>query len=268
MIDDAKIKEIIDKTDIVALVSEYISLTKAGSDYKGICPFHQEKTPSFMVSPSKKIAKCMGCGSGGNPISFLMKIKNINFEEACIILAEKANVELNIKKKNTGPDLSKYYKIMSEAAKFYHYNLISTKSGQEAIKYLEKRGITKEIIEEFNIGLAPDKSDALYLTLRDLKFNEIDMIDCGLVKASDKSDSFYDLFRKRIMFPVCDRNSNIIAFSGRIYNGEEDTAKYINSPETIIFKKNKSIYHIDLAQPHILKKKRVILHEGQMDVIA
>ncbi len=268
MIEDAKIKEIIDKTDIVALVSEYISLTKAGSDYKGICPFHQEKTPSFMVSPSKKIAKCMGCGAGGNPISFLMKIKNISFEEACIILAQKANVELNIKKKNTGPDLSKYYKIMSEAAKFYHYNLISTKSGQEAIKYLEKRGITKEIIDEFNIGLAPDKSDALYLTLRDLKFNEIDMIDCGLIKASEKSDSFYDLFRKRIMFPVCDRNSNIIAFSGRIYNGEEDTAKYINSPETIIFKKNQSIYHIDLAQPHILKKKRVILHEGQMDVIA
>jgi len=268
MIEDAKIKEIIDKTDIVALVSEYISLTKAGSDYKGICPFHQEKTPSFMVSPSKKIAKCMGCGAGGNPISFLMKIKNISFEEACIILAQKANVELNIKKKNTGPDLSKYYKITSEAAKFYHYNLISTKSGQEAIKYLEKRGITKEIIDEFNIGLAPDKSDALYLTLRDLKFNEIDMIDCGLIKASEKSDSFYDLFRKRIMFPVCDRNSNIIAFSGRIYNGEEDTAKYINSPETIIFKKNQSIYHIDLAQPHILKKKRVILHEGQMDVIA
>ena len=268
MIEEAKIKEIIDKTDIVALVSEYVSLTKAGSDYKGLCPFHQEKTPSFMVSPSKKIAKCMGCGKGGNPISFLMQVKNISFEEACIILADKANIELNIKKKNTGPDLTKYYKIMEEASKFYHYNLLQTKSGQEAIKYLEKRGLNKDIIEEFNIGLAPDKSDALYLTLKDLGYNEIDMMDCGLIKASEKNDSFYDLFRKRIVFPVADRFSNIIAFSARIYNGEKDTAKYINSPETIIFKKNQSIYHIDKAQPVILKKKRIILHEGQMDVIA
>lgn len=268
MIEDAKIKEIIEKTDIVALVSQYVSLTKAGSDYKGLCPFHEEKTPSFMVSPSKKIAKCMGCGKGGNPITFLMQIKNIGFEDACIELAQKANIELNIVKKNTGPDLSKYYKIMEEAAKFYHYNLLSTKSGALAIKYLENRGVSKEIIDEFNIGLAPDKSDALYLTLKDLGYNEIDMMDCGLIKASDKDNSFYDLFRKRITFPVTDRFSHIIAFSARIYNGEQDTAKYINSPETIIFKKNQSIFHLDLAQPHILKKKRVILHEGQLDVIA
>jgi len=267
MIPQEKIKEIIDKTDIVALVSEYIQLTKSGSDYKGLCPFHEEKTPSFMVSPSKKIAMCMGCHTGGNPITFLTKIKKISFEEACIELAEKANVELNIKR-NTGPDYSKYYKIMEEASKFYHFNLLNTQSGQDAIKYLKNRGITDEIIEKFNIGLAPNKSDALYRTLLDLNYNEIDMMDCGLIKQSERDGSFFDLFKHRIMFPITDRKSNIIAFSGRIYNGEKDQSKYMNSPETVIFKKNQSIYHLDQAQPYILKSKRIILHEGQMDVIA
>ncbi len=268
MIKQEKIQEIIDKTDIVALVSEYVQLAKAGSDYKGLCPFHSEKTPSFMVSPSKKIAMCMGCHKGGNPISFLMAIKNIGFEDACIELAEKAGVTLDNVKKNNGPDLSKYYKIMEEASKFYHFNLLKTQSGLEAIKYLKDRGITEEIIEEFNIGLAPSKSDALYLTLKELGFNEIDMMDCGLIKQSERNGSFFDLFKHRIMFPVTDRFGHIIAFSGRIYNGETDQAKYINSPESIIFKKNMSLYHLDLAQPYILKAKRIILHEGQMDVIA
>ena len=268
MIEQDKINEIIEKTDIVSLVGQYVQLTKAGSDYKGLCPFHNEKTPSFMVSPSKKIAKCMGCGKGGNPITFLKEIKNLSFEEACIELAEKANISLNIKKKEVGPDYSKYYKIMEEAAKFYHFNLVSTKSGLDAIKYLEKRGLTLDIINEFNIGLAPNKSDALYLTLKDLNYNEIDMIECGLIKESERNNSFFDLFKNRIMFPVTDKDSHIIAFSGRIFNGETDQAKYINSPETPIFKKNTSIYHLDLARPFILKNKRVILHEGQMDVIA
>jgi len=268
MINQEKIQEIIDKTDIVALVSEYVQLVKAGSDYKGLCPFHSEKTPSFMVSPSKKIAMCMGCHKGGNPISFLKQIKNISFEQACIELAQRAGVELNIERKNQGPDYSRYYKMMEEASKFYHFNLISTQSGQEALKYLSNRGISEEIIKEFNIGLAPQKSDALYNTLKELGFNEIDMMDCGLIKQSENNDSFFDLFKHRIMFPVTDRSGHIIAFSGRIYNGETEQAKYINSPETVIFKKNQSIYHLDLAQPFILKSKRIILHEGQMDVIA
>lgn len=270
MIDQAKIDEINEKTDIVELVSQYVKLEKAGSDYRGLCPFHDEKTPSFMVSPSKKFAVCMGCHAGGKPITFLQKIKRISFEEACVELAEKANVELNIKNYHKGPDYSKYYKIMEEAAKFYHYTLLNTVSGQKAIEYLKNRGITDELIEEFNIGLAPNKNDALYLTLKnqDSSFTEIDMLDCGLIKQSEKDSSFFDLFKNRIMFPVRDKANHVIAFSGRIFNGEQDQAKYINSPETVIFEKNKSIYHIDKAQSKILKSKRIILHEGQMDVIA
>ena len=266
MIEQDKIKEIIDKTDIVSLVSEYVSLSKAGSDYKGLCPFHEEKTGSFLVSPSKKIAKCFGCGKGGSPISFLMQIKNIKFEDACIELAKRSGVSLNITKKS-GPDYSKYYQIMQEAADFYHFNLVNTKSGLEAIKYLESRGITRDIIDDFNIGLAPDKMDALYLTLKGLQYTELDMLDCGLIKESEKG-SFYDIFRHRITFPIRDKFAHTIAFSCRIYNGETDSAKYINSPESVIFKKNQSLYNIDKAQSFILKRKRVILHEGQLDVIA
>lgn len=269
MIEQDKINEINEKTDIVELVSQYTKLTKSGSDeYKGLCPFHDEKTPSFMVSVSKKIAMCMGCHTGGKPITFLQKIKRISFEEACIELAEKANIELNIKKVNKGPDYSKYYKLMEEASKFYHFTLYNTQSGQKALEYLKRRGITDDIIEEFNIGLAPNQENALYLTLKDLKFNELDMIDCGLIKQSEKNNSFYDMFKNRIMFPVKDKNGNVIAFSGRIFNGETEEAKYINSPETVIFKKNQALFHIDKAQSQILKTKRIILHEGQMDVIA
>ncbi len=271
MIDQAKIDEINEKTDIVELVSQYTKLEKSGSnEYKGLCPFHDEKTPSFMVSTTKNLAVCMGCHTGGKPITFLQKVKKISFEDACIELAEKANIELNIKKYNKGPDYSKYYKLMAEASKFYQYTLKNTETGKRALEYLKNRGITDELIEEFNIGLAPNQDNALYQTLKNLdnKFTEIDMIDCGLIKQSDKTKEFYDMFKNRIMFPVCDKLGNVIAFSGRIFNNEVDQPKYINSSETVIFKKNQALYHIDKAQPQILKTKRIILHEGQMDVIA
>lgn len=269
MIDKEKIEEINEKTDIVELVSQYTKLTKCGStQYKGLCPFHDEKTPSFMVTTDKNIAMCMGCHTGGRPVTFLQKVKKISLEEACIELAQKANIELNIKKYNKGPDYSKYYKLMEEASKFYQFTLLNTKSGMKALDYLKKRGITDELIKEFNIGLAPDQDNALYLTLKNENYTELDMIDCGLIKQSEKSKDFYDMFKNRIMFPVCDKNGNVIAFSGRIFNGETDQAKYINSSETVIFKKNQALYHIDKAQSQILKTKRIILHEGQMDVIA
>ncbi len=267
MIEQDKIQEIIDKTDIVSLVSEFVSLSKSGSDYKGLCPFHNEQTGSFHVNPVKKIAKCFGCGVGGSPITFLMKIKHLSFEDACIELAKRAGVKLNINKQ-TGPDYSKYFQIMKETADFYNYNLTHSKSGLEALKYLENRGITKDIIEEFNIGLAPDKANSLYLTLKDFKYTELDMLACGLIKQSENDNSYYDLFRNRITFPVCDIKGNVIAFSARIFHGEDTSAKYINSPETVIFKKNLSLYHIDKALPAIVKNNRVILHEGQLDVIA
>ena len=259
------LEEINEKTDIVALVSKYVKLTKAGSDYKGLCPFHEEKTPSFMVSPSKKIAKCMGCGAGGRPITFLSKIKNISIEDAAIELAEELGIKVD-RERPKGPDYTKHFEIMKTAASFYHHNLLNTKQGEIALKYLENRGINKDIIEKFNIGLSPEEPNLLYQVLKDSGYNELDMSDLGLIKSSN--DGYYDLFTRRIMFPIMDQNSNILGFSARIYVDDKNQAKYVNSPESIIFKKNQVLYNINNAYPFILKRKRIILHEGQMDVIA
>lgn len=267
MVSEEQIKVVIEKTDIVALVSQYVPLEKAGSVYKGLCPFHNEKTPSFTVSPQKKIAKCFGCGGGGNPIKFLMQIKNISFTEALSELARDAGIKLEgLKEENSGPDYSNYYKIMETAHKFFRYNLTNTTSGDEAIKYLLDRGIDMESINAFEIGLAPDKSDALYNVLKNAGFNELDMFDLGLVKNGEHG--FYDLFKNRIMFPVKDERGHIIAFSGRIFVNDPSQPKYVNSPETVIFKKGQTLFHLYDAISDIRKNHQIVLHEGQMDVIA
>lgn len=267
MVSEEQIKEVIEKIDIVALVSQYVPLEKAGSVYKGLCPFHNEKTPSFTVSPQKKIAKCFGCGGGGNPIKFLMQIKNISFTEALSELARDAGIKLEgLKEENSGPDYSNYYKIMETAHKFFRYNLTNTTSGDEAIKYLLDRGIDMESINAFEIGLAPDKSDALYNVLKNAGFNELDMFDLGLVKNGEHG--FYDLFKNRIMFPVKDERGHIIAFSGRIFVNDPSQPKYVNSPETVIFKKGQTLFHLYDAISDIRKNHQIVLHEGQMDVIA
>lgn len=267
MVSEEQIKEVIEKTDIVALVSQYVPLEKAGSVYKGLCPFHNEKTPSFTVSPQKKIAKCFGCGGGGNPIKFLMQIKNISFTEALSELARDAGIKLEgLKEENSGPDYSNYYKMMETAHKFFRYNLTNTTTGDEAIKYLLDRGIDMESINAFEIGLAPDKSDALYNVLKNAGFNELDMFDLGLVKNGEHG--FYDLFKNRIMFPVKDERGHIIAFSGRIFVNDPSQPKYVNSPETVIFKKGQTLFHLYDAISDIRKNHQIVLHEGQMDVIA
>jgi DNA primase len=266
-ISQEKITELEEKTDIVSLVSEFIPLTKAGADYKGICPFHNENTPSFMISPSKKIAKCMGCGEGGRPIKFLMKIKNISFLDACLELSKRNGVALDIKDNRPHTDNSKYYKMMKIASEFYIHYLRKSKSGLEALDYLKKRGLNDSFIDKFEIGLAPKESDSLYQVLKKEGFNEIDMLDVGLIKEND--GRFYDLFIKRIMFPIKDEQGNIVAFSGRIYNSTDpNQAKYMNSPENKIFKKNSVLFNLYNALESIRKNKRIVLHEGQMDVIS
>lgn len=267
MVSKEQIDEIVSSTDMVALVSPYVKLTKSGSGFKGLCPFHNENTPSFMVSQQKKIAKCMGCGEGGSPIKFLQKIKNISFMEALQELADKAGIELRgYTKEYTGPDYSHYYEIMETAHKFFRYNLLNTKSGEDAIAYLENRGLDRNTIEAFEIGLAPSDNDSLYQVLKQAGYNELDMCDLGLIKNGNRN--FYDLFKNRIMFPVKDEQGHIIAFSGRIYHNEAEQAKYVNSPETIIFKKGQSLFHLYDAMSDIRKSHRAVLHEGQMDVIA
>ena len=263
-----EIQKLVESTDIVALVSEYVTLEKYGKNYKGLCPFHHEDTPSFVVNQEKKIAHCFGCGGGGDPIKFLMQIENLEYIHAIQKLAEKNGVKLSNTQVNNKPNpLTKYYQIMQTAQSFYAKYLENTKEGLEAIQYLNKRGLDVDTIKVFGIGLAPSNNNSLYQVLKESNYLELDMSDVALIDKNDRG--YYDLFTKRIMFPVCNENGNVVAFSGRIFNStDKNQAKYVNSRETIIFKKKDVLFNLNLAKGEILKKKRVILHEGQMDVIA
>ena len=265
---DDDIKQIIDATDIVALVSSYnIKLEKQGKNYKGLCPFHHEDTPSFLVSVEKKLAHCFGCGGGGDPIKFIMQIEGIGFQEAVAKLAEFNGMEYkgNFQKKED-PN-KKYYEILNLAVNFYKANYEKTEYGLEAREYLLKRGLNDEVIKDFNIGLAPKQIDTLYKVLKESNYLELDMIDSGLINSDEKS--YHDFFVSRIMFPIYNEAGNPIGFSGRIFNNtDKNQPKYVNSKESMVYHKGDVLFNIQNAKGEIMRKKRVILHEGQMDVIA
>lgn len=267
MIEERQIQEIVDKTDMVGLVSEFVTLTKRGKNYFGLCPFHDDSNPSFSVSPEKKIAKCMTCGEGGNPINFLKKIKNISFEEACIQLAERVGVHIESTNTHKKVDVNqKYYEINQIAQQFYQHFLHNSNSGKEALAYLHKRGLSLETIKMFGIGLAPKETDTLYKVLKDKGYSDIDIEDLGLAKSN--KIGYYDMFNNRIMFPIIDDNNHVLGFSGRIYYQSDSEPKYVNTAETVIYKKGEMLYNLNNAIPTIRKTGTVILCEGQMDVIA
>lgn len=259
-------KQINEACDIVDLVSSYVTLEKRGANYMGLCPFHDEKTPSFSVSPSKKIAKCMGCKKGGSPISFLSQIENIPFMEAAKRLADKYHIQMNyeIKEKSTNK-YKNIYEITSFAQKYYKMYLEGSKSGLEALNYLHNRGFNDETINRFNIGLSPNDRTKLTSALKAKGFNEIDILESGIVKKGN--NDYYDLFQNRIMFPICDDDDNVVGFSGRIFNSN-DPSKYVNSPESVIFKKGNILFNLNNAIKDIRKKNQCILVEGQLDVIS
>lgn len=261
------VEEIFAATNVVDLVSEYVTLTKKGKNYIGLCPFHQEKTPSFTVSQDKKLAHCFSCGKGGNPAQFLMDLKRIEFREALEILAKKAGMEYKTSAQTEkSQSLAKYYEITAIAKEFYKRNLLKTESGQIALEYLHKRGISDETIKMFDIGLAPSRIDSLYQALKEANFLDLDMKTVGLIKTGATGN--YDMFVKRIMFPITNEKSEIVGFSARLYGTDNTQPKYINSTENIIFKKSEVLYNLDKASLYITKVKRVVLHEGFMDVFA
>lgn len=265
MIPDDILKRINEETDIVQLVSEFVSLEKRGKNYFGLCPFHQEDTPSFSVSPDKKIAKCMGCGEGGNPINFYRKIKNISFSQAAYELGERVGIKVEYQKQFNDEN-EKYYEIMTEAANFYHYNLLNSVSGNEVLKYLENRGLSLETIKAFNLGYSSKTKDQLYLFLKSKNYEVTDLINLGLVKQANDG-TYYDLFNDRLMFPITNFRGKTVAFSGRTLN-KKDQIKYVNSPETIIFKKGEILYNINEASMEIRRRQNVVLYEGFFDVIS
>jgi len=267
-ISEALISEILDKTDIVDLISEKVSLSKKGKSYFGLCPFHNEKTPSFSVEPERKIFNCFSCGEKGNAIGFLQKTENLTFVEALENLADRANISLDFTQYKKEIPNKKLLDINQDAANFYKLYLNSTKQGAKAKEYLKNRGISDELIDKFDIGLSPNDFDLLYKTLTEKEILVSDLNELGLVKES-KKETFYDLFRERIIFPIINEHGNVVGFSGRKYiEKDDDGPKYINSPQTKVFTKSNVLYNMNNAINEIKKNNRVVLFEGYMDVIA
>ena len=261
-ISQSLINEIKAKNDIVDVIGSYISLNEKN---KGLCPFHDDHSPSFSVHAEKQIYKCFSCGESGNVITFVQKYNNISFLEALKLLADRVGIKLDISspKKNTAYE--KYYEINDTVLKYFKNNLISN-DGKEAMKYLTDRGLTKDIVSEFNIGLATSNKLSSMLTN---KYSDKDLLDIDIVK--DINGKLYDSFQNRIIFPIIDENNNIVAFSGRKYfkvDLEDNTLpKYSNSKETIIFRKSGVFYNINNALPFIKKSKEIVITEGFMDTI-
>ncbi|MFJ8256053.1 DNA primase [Peribacillus asahii] len=271
-IEDEKINEIRESVDIVELIGEYVQLKKQGRNYFGLCPFHGENSPSFSVSAEKQIFHCFGCGAGGNVFTFLMDIEGYSFVEAAKVLAEKGNVPLDVEinKGQSRSNLPAGSEQMLEAhdllRKFYHHLLVHTNEGQEALEYLLNRGFTEETIEQFQIGYALDSWDFAAKFLKKRGFSSELMEQAGLIIFREKGESYFDRFRNRVMFPIMDHQGNTIAFSGRALG--EDQPKYLNSPETPIFNKSKTLYNFHQARPHIRKKAQAVIFEGFADCIS
>lgn len=267
-----EIEEIKRRIDIVDFISSYLNLKKAGSSYKSLCPFHQEKVPSFYVSPERQIFKCFGCGKAGDVIGFLMEIENLDFPEALKILAEKAGVKLKRFEKKEWEEekelKTRLYEINKLAALFFHKILTEKPKAQFVRDYLKSRQINQKSIKEFMLGYAPDSYDLLSNFLIKRGYKMLDIHQAGLVVESEKKEGeYYDRFRNRLMFPIFDQIGNVIAFTGRAME-EVEGGKYINSPETAIYSKSKVLYGLDKAKRAIKEKNEAIIVEGQTDLIA
>ncbi|MCR1809019.1 DNA primase [Haploplasma modicum] len=265
MIPDEILKRIDDETDLVSLVSEFISLERKGKNYFGLCPFHEDSNPSFSVSPEKNIAMCMTCHSGGRPINFYRRIKNISFNEAAIDLANRIGIEVGeYERKNTNVN-DKFYALANDAVSFYQLNLNSSLSGKNVLSYLNMRNISDDSIKKFKLGYAPNDKDTLFNYLKEKNHDISDMITLGLVKQSDDG-SYYDFFRNRLIFPITNTYDNVVGFSARSLDKNEKN-KYVNSPETPIFKKSDTLYNLSNAKLEANRKQEIIIHEGFFDVI-
>lgn len=264
-IPESKIEEIIQSTDIISLISGYVSLKGRGRNHVGLCPFHTEKTPSFTVSADKNIWHCFGCGEGGNALHFLMKIENMPFIDAVKNLAERCGVKLDFEKTEKDGEYEKKIKIMEEAAVFYQNNLLTQPAGRHALNYLYKRGVTLEVIKKFRIGLSLDGYDKLVKHLEGKKFPLEDVSKLGLARKSEKNKNYADYFRARVMFPIFNYKGAVIAFGGRILSDIQP--KFLNSPDTEVFSKRKNLYLFNFAKSEIGKKKYAIVVEGYFDAV-
>lgn len=264
-----QIQEIKSKIDIVDFISQYVQVKKAGRNFKALCPFHNEKSPSFVISPDRQIWHCFGtCGEGGDVIKFLMKIDNITFTEALRELAQRTGVKLESiptgDTESNQKDIA--YAMNNWAARYYSYILLNRPIAKKAMDYLTNRGINEKIIHTFELGYAPESWDSLIKYLKSKKYSEEQMLMAGLVVSSAKGH-IYDRFRNRLVFPIKDTKGNVLGFSGRMLDNTDKSAKYINTPETPVYHKRASLFGIQLASDAIRKEENVYIVEGEFDMI-
>ena len=261
------IEEVRAKTDIVELISGYVKLQRRGSSYFGLCPFHNEKSPSFSVSPGKQMYYCFGCGAGGNVFTFLMEYENYSFQEALKLLADRAGVKLpevsySREAREEADRKALLLEINKEAAKYYYCKLRSP-AGEKAMEYLKGRGLRDETIRKFGLGYSDRYNSDLYRYLKSRKYSDEVLRETGLFNADEKK-GMYDKFWNRVIYPIMDANSRVIGFGGRVMG--DGKPKYLNSPETKIFDKSRNLYGLHAARGS--RRKNLIICEGYMDVIS
>ena len=262
------ISEVRSNVNIVDVISQYVSLEKKGKDYIGLCPFHQEKTPSFTVNADKQFFKCFGCGKGGNVFKFLMYKDDLTFPESVERVAEFAHIAMpNGYGHNSGTKLNPLMQMHQDAVDFYHRVLLTTKAGERGMQYAQKRELDQEILDHFKIGYAPKADNVLITYLRSKGYQDDDLAQSGLF-VQTRDGQLYDRFRDRLMFPLDNENGRTIGFSGRRISDDKTEAKYMNSPETEIFTKSKVLFHFAEAKKAARGEGHLVLYEGYMDVIA
>ncbi len=267
---DQVLQDIKDRLNIADVIAGYIPIKKAGTSFKALCPFHHEKTPSMQISPQKQIWHCFGCGEGGDIFGFVMKYENLEFKDALKILADKAGVKLPQYKpqdKGAVDEKDLLLRINDFAARYYHEVLISSAAGKPALEYLKKRGMTDGTIKQWQIGYAPDNFHALEQALVKKGVGLNDLVKAG-VSSKNERGQMYDRFRGRVTFPIYNYFGEAVGFSARILVDDGKSAKYVNSPETVIYNKSKILFGLNFAKEAIRKLDEAVLVEGQMDCIS
>ncbi|OHA86334.1 MAG: DNA primase, partial [Candidatus Zambryskibacteria bacterium GWB1_40_5] len=260
----SSVDQIKSKIDIVSLISSYIKLEKAGTNYKGRCPFHNEKTPSFFVSPDRGSYYCFGCQAKGDIFTFVQEFEGLDFIGSLKVLADQAGVVLESYNVGEKTEKQRLHSVLEQAVFFYQKKFSDNKEAQD---YLKNRGVSEKTIKDFRIGFAPADWRELFDYLSGREIGEKDMLAVGLIKQKEGTTSYYDTFRGRIMFPINDSSGRPVGFSGRILVSDDKSPKYLNSPETVLFNKSEILFGLDKAKKDIRLRDYSILVEGQMDLI-
>src|ERR1700730_12656716 len=269
------IEQVAAANDIVGVIGSYFPLKRAGANFKALCPFHQEKTPSFHVSPQRQTFHCFGCGVGGSVFRFVMEYEHIDFPSAVRKLAARVGIPI-VEERGGGEEDRQHearrtlLKLHSEATEWFQENLLKKEFAEPARTYLKKRGIDRQLAKDWQLGFAPESWDAFSKWALDRGYSRTQLLQSGLVKPRDEeqaSGEFYDRFRGRIMFPICNDVGEVIAFSGRLLEPEPQAAKYVNSPETPLFQKGRVLFGLHKTKRALIEANRAIVCEGQLDLI-